>query len=114
MNSMMRLFGLLALVDVLQVHLWLAVALGVVLARRWHRTWAAVGVATAFYCAATSALSFVGYTPSSYVVVLLGAFVSGWSEDTSRLRVYSTGIATLFLLFCALPTGTAFFRRRSP
>ncbi len=108
----MRYVGLLAFADLFQLHLWVALGLGIVLRRRWRKTWPAVGVATAIYCAATAALSLVGWSPSGYLVVLLGYAAAGWPSDMSRVRVFSLGIASVFALLCVLPTGAAWLLRR--
>ena len=61
----------LALADLFQVHLWPAIALGLVVARRSQSRWAAVGLATAFYSASTSALSLLGWGPNPTAVAWL-------------------------------------------
>lgn len=110
----MRYVRLLAFADLFQIHLWVALGVGIFLWRRWRKTWAAVGVATALYCTATAVLSLIGWTPSGYLVVLLGATAAGWPSpaDISRVRIYSLGIASVFATLCLLPTVTAWLLRR--
>lgn len=103
--------SLLAFADFLQVHLWLAIALGIVVARRRVR-WVAIGIATAFYCSATSVLSAIVFTPSGYLVLMLGWVLVGGEPHEASRSVRPVGIALLFLLFCGVPTGIAWLNHR--
>jgi hypothetical protein len=102
----------LAFAGLFQVHLWLAIGLGALLVRRWRKKWAAIGVATAFYASATSALSFVPFSPSAYLVLALSMLVDRWSGAPSTSRVFVVGIGSLFVVVFGIPTGAAWLLRR--
>lgn len=108
----MQYIGLLAFADLLQVHLWFAILLGVLLARRWGKKWPAVAFASAFYAAATSVFSFVPFSPSAYLVLALSLLVDRWSVTPSTLRVHVVGIVSLFVIVSGSPTGAAWLLRR--
>jgi hypothetical protein len=102
--------------DLFQLHLWLALVLGIVLRRRWRQISPAVGVATAFYCAATSGLSVLPFSPSLYLVTIFGYAVAGWPRagEIAPVRAYVFGLVSLWIVLCVLPTGvTALVSRRS-
>ena len=104
----------LVFADLLQVHLWLAVALGVLVRRRSRTTWLGIAVATAFYCTATSALSVLPFSPSAYLVTILGYAAAGWPRagEISPVRVYALGVVSVFVLLCLVPTGVALLLSR--
>lgn len=108
--------GTLAFTDLFQVHLLLAIYLGIKLARRWQTVWPAVAVASSAYAAVACSIAFVGYTPSGYLVLILGMLADLPFEAVlgraSSTRLWTLGVCVTFVVLAGAPTGIAWLLRR--
>jgi hypothetical protein len=108
-----RYLGVLAFVDLLQVHLWIAIGFGIVLTRRWKTRWIAIGLASAFYVTVTAVFGRLPFFPSAYLLIALSLLVDrGAPEGAAIARAYAVGLASLAVLACLLPSGVAWAASR--
>lgn len=103
-----------ALVDLVQIPLFLAVLLSYRLSRRLGRAWKAVAICFAGYLAwIVVTARVVPYSPSGFVVLVFGMLLDP-RRDTPPERVWALGSSVALLLFWAVPVALAWTFRRRP